>query len=241
MKSNIFQFKQFSIQQNISAMKVGTDGVLLGAWANCQSAKKVLDIGTGTGLIAIMLAQRCNALIHAIEINKNAYTEAKVNANNCKWSNRISVQHISLQEFEKTCNAKYDLIVSNPPFFENSQPSTLAERNLARHTITLNCTELMLFANQHLTEQGLFSVIIPYSLLEEYTETAKQNNLFVKRQTNIKPTPTKNTKRVLLELSKQKIQYQPETIILEEFGRHQYSHEYKKLTSDFYISSYYNC
>ena len=120
MGNNYFQFKQFRIEQEKSAMKVGTDGILLGAWVNISKVKSILDIGTGTGLIALMLAQRCDANITGIEIESSAAEEALENANNTPWKNRLTIQNISLQEFSTTSKNKFDLIVSNPPFFEKS-------------------------------------------------------------------------------------------------------------------------
>ena len=120
MPNDYFKFKQFTIHQDKCAMKVGTDGVLLGAWAECANAKGILDIGTGTGLIALMIAQRSNAKIDAVEIDETASKQAKENIKKSLWNDRIEILNISFQDFSKSTNEKYDLIVSNPPYFQNS-------------------------------------------------------------------------------------------------------------------------
>lgn len=234
MSNNYFNFKQFSITQKLSAMKVGTDGVLLGAWANCNAAKTILDIGTGTGLIAIMMAQRSKANITAIEIETNAYDEATENVKNCKWNERITVVNSSLQQFANMQNTKYDLIVCNPPFFKNSKEPVCKEKTMARHNKYLNSNELIKYANGFLCENGIISLIIPAELLNDYTQDAENNNLHLIRKTEVKPTPEKKPKRLLLEFSNTKTVCLTNMLIVEEFGRHKYSDEYKQLTKDFY-------
>lgn len=133
MSESSFQFKEFTVFHDKCAMKVGTDGVLLGAWTECDNCKDMLDIGTGCGLIALMLAQKSAAFIDAIEIDNTAAIQAADNFKNSKWSNRLTIIHKSLQVHANSTSKKYDLIVSNPPFFENSLKTPLASRNIARH------------------------------------------------------------------------------------------------------------
>jgi tRNA1Val (adenine37-N6)-methyltransferase len=233
MPNNYFQFKQFCIQQQFTAMKVGTDGVLLGAWTQCGSTKKILDIGTGTGLIAIMLAQRNQtAQITAIEIEKEACNEAKINCFNSPWANRMTVLNVSLQEFTPLAQ-KYDLIVCNPPFFSQKAPNE--KRNLARHNQKLTFNELLDAVSELLTADGLLSVVIPSDLFELFDFLAMQKKLFIKRKTSIKPTFEKNTKRVLIEYSKiQSKIFENELVV--EISRHVYTPQYIQLTEDFYLN-----
>jgi tRNA1Val (adenine37-N6)-methyltransferase len=236
MANSYFKFKQFTIDQEISAMKVGTDGVLLGAWADCNQAKTILDIGTGTGLIALMLAQRSNALIDAVEINTPAAKEARSNFNNSKWYKRLNIFNDTFQHFALTQTAQYDLIVSNPPYFTQSKKAQNAERTLARHNDELSIVDLLTGANNLLSQQGLLCFIIPADNYEEYLSQALLNKLFCSKKLWIKPTPEIQEKRVLLEFSHLKSECEEQTLIIEQYGRHKYSEEYKHLTKDFYLA-----
>lgn len=236
MANSYFKFKQFTINQEISAMKVGTDGVLLGAWADCNRAKTILDIGTGTGLIALMLAQRCNALINAVEIDANAATEALSNFSNSKWNHRLNIFNDPFQTFALNHTSQYDLIVSNPPYFTQSQKAKNAQRTMARHNDKLSVAELFTGAHKLLSNQGLLCFIIPTDNYEEYISQALKNNLFCSKKLWIKPTPTIQEKRVLLEFSRIKSECEEQTLVIEQYGRHKYSEEYKHLTKDFYLA-----
>lgn len=236
MSEKSFVFKKFQISQSRSAMKVGTDGVLLGAWADCSLAQKILDVGTGTGLIAIMLAQRSeNAKITAIEIDKNAYSEALENIKNCTWNKRISLQNISLQNFSLVSYEKYDLIVCNPPFFKNSKVSENEGRTIARHEKTLNSEDLIVAAKKILSNKGRLAIIIPAENFTDYIEKATKAGFFLTKKVAVKPTPNKQVKRLLLEFSKQEQVCQMAELVVEEFDRHHYSQAYRKLTADFYL------
>lgn len=236
MANNYFKFKQFTILQEKAAMKVGTDGVLLGAWADIENTKSILDIGTGTGLIALMLAQRSNANIDAIEIDEAAFTEACYNIEQSAWTENINIYHTSLQEYAISSQNKYDLIVSNPPFFDNSLKANDISRTTARHTDSLSTNDLFLGATNLLTKKGKFEVVIPTDRYERYKLSAVEYNLFCNRVLYIKPTPQKPPKRVLLSFSNENNNLIEETLVIEEFGRHQYSEKYKKLTQDFYLA-----
>lgn len=233
-KNNYFQFKQFRIEQERSAMKVGVDGVLLGAWTDVSQTKNILDVGTGTGLIALMLAQRSNAQITAIEIEKNAALEAKENIAASPWKNRLEVVNIPFQEYATKQSQKFDLIVSNPPFFSNASKAASNERTLARHNDTLTFVELISYSASLLHEAGSLSLIIPAEAIEELNKLANNNQLYLKRLTQIKPKPAKNVNRILVQWSKTKQQPEfGELIIYQNDGS--FTNEYIELTRDFYL------
>jgi tRNA1Val (adenine37-N6)-methyltransferase len=236
-----FQFKQFSITQNTTAMKVGTDGVLLGAWCSCREGE-LLDIGTGTGLIAIMIAQRAKAtLIDAVEIEATAYQQTLENISNCSWSDRISAYHSSIQEFCPNLSAdkagkKYDGIISNPPFFVDATKAPNSERNTARHTDDLSFTDLIDAVVRLLNPDGIFSLILPITESIEFIQLAKEQKLFINRKCIVKPNPAKPAKRVLMEFSFHKKEIIKEELTIETETRHQYTKEYISLTQDFYLN-----
>ena len=238
MANQYFKFKQFTIIQEKSAMKVGTDGVLLGAWTNCYDKQQILDIGTGTGLITLMLAQRTddNARIDTVEIDEEAYLEGVLNVNNSIWKDKISLYHISFQEYMKKANKIYDLIVSNPPFFSNSKKANNSSRSLARHNDSLPIDTLFKGVKNLLSDNGIFSIIIPFDNHDKILSEGIKNNLFCIRKMWVKPTPNISPKRVMLEFAKKDNKCIKDTIILEANGRHQYSKDYINLTKEFYLS-----
>lgn len=198
MAGNDFSFKQFVIRQDKCGMKVGTDGVLLGAWAN--GGKRILDIGTGTGILALMMAQRFpNAYVDAIDIDEDACLQAKENAEGCPFGDRVHVYHAKLQSFETS--SAYDCIISNPPFFTNGQRSCEPQRALARHADTLPYPTLFKSVKRLLTEDGEFSAIIPYDNLSAFTEEAYYNGFSIVRQCTIKTTREKAPRRCLIAFS----------------------------------------
>ena len=216
-------------------MKVGTDGVLLGAWTNINNANSILDIGTGTGLIALMLAQRSKANIIAVEIDSDAAKQAHENFIQSKYANQITLINKSIQQYKKTTKNKFDLIVSNPPYFSNALKSPKQNRTTARHTNQLSYYDLIKISKNLLHNNGRLSLIIPIDRENEIDNMCFDNNLFCIRKTCIKPTPDKQSIRVLLEFSPQKKQSNISEIIIENNGRHQYSKEYINLTKDFYL------
>jgi tRNA1Val (adenine37-N6)-methyltransferase len=161
MPQETFVFKQFTIQQDKCPMKVGTDAVLLGAWIKPTNEKRILDIGTGTGILAIMLAQKSTALIDAIDIDISAVEQAKQNAEFCKWRDRVNVEHITLQQYSKQTDKRYDLIVANPPYFKDSFKPLEEGRTLARHNDYLPFDELVEGVIALLEKKGKFFVILP--------------------------------------------------------------------------------
>jgi tRNA1Val (adenine37-N6)-methyltransferase len=232
--SSIFKFKQFSIDQTNSPFKIGTDGVLAGALCPVNNQKTVLDIGTGTGLIALMLAQRSDAAVDAIEINEIALPIARENFENSPWKNRLTVYHCALQDFKP--EKKYDLIVSNPPYFQNSLKSDSDSKNTARHTDTLPLDQLMKYATQLLSPAGKLCLIYPVKEGELLLNEAGLNNLNCSRIVNIRPRPEKKVKRLFIELQvKPSLRYNEE-LVIEENGRHQYSKKYKEITKEFYLN-----
>lgn len=234
-----FQFKQFSIEQDRCAMKVGTDGVLLGAWATLtNNPYSILDIGSGTGLLALMLAQRSNAeQIDAIEIDENAYEQCVENFENSSWGDRLFCYHASFQEFveEMHDEEQYDLIISNPPFYTSSYKSENEQRDLARFEDALPFEHLLQGSSLLLSEKGVFCVIIPFAEEENFISFAKQVDLYPFKISRIKGTPTSETKRSLIAFSKAKNNNPATDILVIETSRHEYTQEYINLTREFYL------
>lgn len=234
-KSKYFKFKQFTVVQENSAMKVGTDGVVLGAWVNVANCKRILDVGAGTGLIALMLAQRSKASCVAVELEKEAAMEAKQNVLKSEWADRIEVQNISFQSFAGTCSMPFDLIVSNPPFFVNNLKAGNAKRTMARHSDSLPFDALVDGAAGLLTEDGRFALIVPVDGVQSIEDLARSNNLFLIRKTEIKPTSRKEVNRVLLEFGKRRKVLKTDVLTIYADTGNGYSKEFKQLTEAFYL------
>jgi tRNA1Val (adenine37-N6)-methyltransferase len=232
----LFKFKQFSIEDNNCAMKIGTDGCLLGAWADVCDAQNILDIGTGSGVIALMLAQRSNAMIDAIEIDNDAYKQACENFANSPWKIRLQVIHSSLQEYVKTCTKKYDLIVSSPPYFLNSLPPLDRKRKLARHTDSLSFEELLSCTLRLLNKNGKFCVVIPSDIVSAFCNIALIEGFFTTLTTHTEPKAGAKPLRTLLQMERSKKTRLLNTIaILDNEGK-SYTPDYINLTKDFYIN-----
>jgi tRNA1Val (adenine37-N6)-methyltransferase len=235
-RNNFFQFKQFRIVHERSAMKVGVDGVLIGAWADVTGAERILDIGTGTGLIALMMAQRnLTAKIDAVEIDPEAFEESLFNVNQSPWSERISVECCAFQELAKNSVKKYALIVSNPPFFGNGQKAPLESRAQARHSDSLPPEALISGIAGLLNEKGRAALILPSESLPELERLAPLNNLFLSRLCQVKPNPQKPIFRVMVELSVSANLPQQETLMIEFENHFDYTPGYRQLTKDFYL------
>ncbi len=236
MEKHPFQFKQFKVFQDKTAMKIGTDGVLLGAWATINdTVDKILDIGSGTGLIGLMMAQRSNAeMIDAVELNENAYIQSVKNFENSPWADRLFCYHTSIQEFAKEIDEKYDIVISNPPFFDSTHKETTRDRAMARHTETLSYKDLLQSVSLLLEKKGLFATILPYEEEEPFLNLAKSHHLYPRRITRVKGNKNSKIKRSLLELVFEK--QTPKTNELTiEITRHQYTPEYIELVRDFYL------
>ncbi|WP_346855498.1 methyltransferase [uncultured Draconibacterium sp.] len=233
--NNYFQFKQFTVQQENSAMKVGTDGVLLGSWVNVESCSRILDVGTGTGLIALMLAQRSEARITAIEIEVNAATEACNNVANSHWNKQIDVKNSSYQDFAKSSEFQFDLIVSNPPFFQDDLKAFSQERNLARHNDSLPFSDLVFYSVKRLSNSGRLAVILPLEQARVLEKLAREHDLFLIRKTDVKPNPKKEVNRVLMEFGKIEAALVYDCLSVYSLNRSEYSDEFIQLTKDFYL------
>ena len=232
-----FSFKQFSIEQDRCAMKIGTDGVLLGAWTPIENNPfSVLDIGTGTGIIALMLAQRTHAeQIDALEIDEEAYEQSVDNFENSPWSDRLFCFHAGLDEFVEEPEDEYDLIVSNPPFYTDDYKSDNEQRDLARFADAMPFEDLIEAADLLLSKNGIFSVIIPFKEEVEFLALAAAYELFPLKITRIKGTPTTEIKRSLLAFSrKENTNFLINELVIET-ARHIYTKEYIELTKDFYL------
>ncbi len=234
--SKPFQFKEFSIDQDRCAMKIGTDGVLLGAWTSVQDPYSILDIGAGTGILALMLAQRSDAeQIDALEIDEDAYEQCVENFENSSWADRLFCYHADLDEFtEEMIDEKYDLIISNPPFYTEDYQSGDTARNMARFAEALPFEDLIKFASELLSDDGSFAVIIPYSEEEYFLKLSEKVNLFPNRITRVRGTEKTPVKRSLLQLSFTERSFSPDELILEE-SRHQYTQDYQKMVAPFYL------
>ncbi len=232
-----FQFKQFTVEQDRCAMKIGTDGVLLGAWAPIEhNPFSILDIGTGTGIIALMLAQRSVAeQIDALEIDENAYEQATDNFENSPWNERLFCFHAGLDEFMEEPEDEYDLIVSNPPFYSEDYKTNDEQRDLARFQDALPFEDLIEAADLLLSENGILAVIIPSKEEERFLAIANEFELYPTKITHMKGTPTSEIKRSLLALSRNKTTNFSIDELIIEIGRHEYTPEYTALTKDFYL------
>ena len=233
----MFQFKQFSVEQARCAMKIGTDGVLLGAWTPIpDKIFSVLDVGAGTGIIALMLAQRSTAeQIDALEIDEEAYEQAVENFENSPWSDRLFCFHAGLDEFVEEPEDEYDLIISNPPFYTEDYKTENEQRDLARFADAMPFEDLVEAADLLLSENGIFSAIIPYKEEEKFIALTKDFDLFPIKITRVKGTPTSEIKRSLLAFSRNISENFPVDELVIETSRHIYTEEYIALTKDFYL------
>ena len=229
----MFRFKKFAIAQDKCAMKVGTDGTLLGAWTKAENPHQILDIGTGTGLIAIMMAQRFeNAQVKAIELDIDASKQAAENFQNSPWSNRLFLEHISLQEFHH--KPSFDLIVSNPPYFENNLKGSNKQRTLARHTDKLSFESLIACSAKLLRESGSLAIILPSESKSNVEKIAKNHQLHLNRLCWVKGTEKTAIKRAVLQFSFQEYDLEENMIVVEK-ERHVYTDEYTQLCKNFYM------
>jgi tRNA1Val (adenine37-N6)-methyltransferase len=231
-----FCFKKFKIDQERCAMKIGTDGVLLGAWSHVSSnTQSILDIGAGTGLIALMLAQRSNAeVIDAIEIDEDAYEQCVGNFEASDWSDRLFCYHAGLDEFVNEIGETYDLIVSNPPFYSEVVTSGSDTRDMARQNISLPFHDLLEGVSKLLSVRGLFVTIIPYKEEGSFLNLAQQNGLNPKRIMRVRGNPNAPLKRTLIEFGFAKVNHVEEELTIE-LKRHEYTLEYQQLTKEFYL------
>lgn len=233
MSNDWFRFKQFTIEQSECAMKVGTDSVLLGAWCEVEGKRTALDIGTGTGILSLMIAQRNPTIkVKAIDIDKPSIAQAQANIENSAFSDRICA---SLADFTSTeVKGSYDLIISNPPFYEEDTECPSSNRQVARHTSSLPFPILINKVSALLNLHGIFAVIIPTTSVQNFISLCAINKLYLKRRTDIYTTPKKQPKRTLLEFT----DFITESTCNRLFMRDEsntFSKDYLSLTKDFYL------
>ncbi len=232
MSHSYFQFKQFTVWHDRCAMKVGTDGVLLGAWAPVEGARRVLDVGTGTGLVALMMAQRSLASIVAVEMDEPAARQARENAGRSPWADRIEVVQADFTLYHP--QEKFDVIVSNPPYFADSLRCPDAQRTNARHTGALTYETLLQGASAMLTNDGSFTLIAPAEMTDRIIDIARAFGLFPVRKLLVRTRPEGGFRRVLLTFL-----FEERTCVAEELltevERHRYSEAYVELTKEFYL------
>lgn len=239
MANSYFEFKKFTVRQDLCAMKVGTDGVLLGAWVSLAGSRDVLDIGTGTGLIALMLAQRGESenrplRIDALDIDAGAVQQAALNIQASPFSDRIRTECQSFVSYARLSEKRYDLIVSNPPYFHNSLKCPDIRRNTARHTDTLTLEELLEGCCRLLSPAGRIALILPAARKEELVRLARPLGLNIIRQTDVSSIEGKPPKRLLAELSPAAQQCAADSMALESALR-RYTPEFTALIKDFYL------
>jgi len=236
MGADVFQFKQFEVKQDKAAMKVGTDGVLLGAWIQLPDAAcTILDIGSGTGVISLMMAQRSSAeVIDAVELNPESYQQTVENFEDSDWGDRLFCYHASFQEFVEEVDDEYDVIISNPPFFNDTFKEENSDRTMARHTQTLSYQELLQGTSKFLSKNGTCAFIIPFKEEEPFVAMAKEFGLYINRICRVKGTEDSVIKRSLMQFSKKESAPEISELIIE-ISRHIYTKDYLNLVKDFYL------
>lgn len=234
----LFYFKQFSLSDDDCAMKIGTDAVLLGTWTQTGREKKILDVGTGCGILALMLAQKSEALIDAVEINSEAAKRAEANFISSPWYNRLNIYNVPFDEYIKQSMARYDMVICNPPFFSKSLLSPSAARNLARHHVLLSPENLLEGVAVVLKGGGVFNLILPYSHEESFLQISKKFHFSLNRITRVIPVSGKASNRILISLVKSKIINKCiENELIIRTTSTNYSSEYLQLTQDFLLYS----
>ena len=232
-----FNFKQFTVQQDKCAMKIGTDGVLLGAWCPIDNNPySILDIGAGTGILSLMLAQRSNAeQIDSLEIDEEAYEQCVENFENSPWSDRLFCFHAGLDEFVDEPEDEYDIIISNPPFYSENYKTDDSQRDLARFQDALPFEGLVEAADLLLSENGIFAVIIPYKEEERFIDLCAEVELFPVKVTRVKGSHTTPIVRSLLAFKRYELSVLTADELVIEINRHEYTDDYINLTKDFYL------
>jgi tRNA1Val (adenine37-N6)-methyltransferase len=237
MSVDYFQFKQFIVHHTYSTMKVGTDAVLLGTLSDIPEKGKILEVGTGTGVISLILAQRSKAQITAIDIHQASVWEARANFKESPWTERLKALMISYQLYAAQGNPiRYDLIISNPPFFENDLKSTDINRNIARHNDHLSYRDFLLASRYFISEIGQLCLILPVTEAEIFIKEAKNSEFYLQKKIEIKPKSEKEANRLILSFGKQILNEIQKNSITIRNNDNTYSETYKKLTEDFYVS-----
>jgi tRNA1Val (adenine37-N6)-methyltransferase len=238
LPNTYFSFKQFTVHQDKCAMKVCTDACILGAWTAEKISEfhvhpqNILDIGAGTGLLSLMLAQKSRAVIHAIELNEDAAAQAKENFEMSRWKERLFLYHTSIQQFP--AGLKYDWIISNPPFFEDDLQSDNHAKNSAKHDTTLTLSELLKAISIHLDGEGFASLLIPWHRTAYLQMLAESEGLFIKDMLQLRQSPGHGFFRTLVILSKRVVDLQAAELTIHDAHRH-YSPAFTKLLKDYYL------
>ncbi|WP_055434785.1 tRNA1(Val) (adenine(37)-N6)-methyltransferase [Lacinutrix algicola] len=234
--SKPFKFKQFAVNQDQCAMKIGTDGVLLGAWASIEKQPfATLDIGAGTGILSLMLAQRCDAeVMDALEIDEQAYEQCVENFEGSPWSDRLFCYHADLAEFTEEIEDQYDLIICNPPFYSEDYKTESEQRDLARFQDAMPFEHLVASVSKLLIEDGTFCTIIPFKEEEKFIALASAVNLKANKITRVRGTNTSDIKRSLIAMSFRESDIKINELVIEN-ARHDYTEDYINLTKDFYL------
>ncbi len=232
-----FHFKKFSIHDDLCSMKVGTDSVVLGAWADIGDAQFILDIGAGSGVISLMMAQRSTSTTHidGVELEANDAAQAAQNVLESPWPDKVSIHHTSIQEFESPY--RYDVIISNPPYFVNSSPSPDKVRTQTRHTVSLDYETLLSALRRYLTNNGKANVILPATEGEQFIALAREKGFCTSRYVVFRTRPEKPAERLLVELRFTETSTEYGEVVLYIQGT-AWSSDYKKLVQDFYLASY---
>ena len=235
MSSGYFRFKQFTVRQELAAFGVTTDSVLLGAWARIESAGTILDIGTGTGLLALMAAQRSGARIVAIEPDRNSFIQAGINFAASPWHERMTLIHTSVQDFRPEAGMVFDAIITNPPYFVDSLLNPDQGRARARHTVSLSHVDLAGSVVRLLAPAGSLHLVLPVNEAQMFLEFAAAQGLHCTRRLLVRSTPATPPARALMTFGREAIPCTEEELVIEKGGRHIYSDEYVSLTKDFYL------
>ncbi len=236
LRANGFTFKQFFVAHDRCAMKVGTDGVLLGAWAPVAGVRRVLDIGCGSGLIALMLAQRTDAsvAVDAVELDSDAAQQARENCTESPWADRLTVYQQDIRQFAEQSEKRYSLIVSNPPYFEAGSACASPQRAAARYTDTLDHQTLLSCAEQLVCEDGFFCVVLPADVGDRFLQMATARGWFLRYRTDIADNETRPPNRMLLALSPHAGEQFRDSMVIRGPDQ-RYSEAHCSLTRDFYL------
>jgi tRNA1Val (adenine37-N6)-methyltransferase len=232
---DFFRFKQFTVRQEVASFRVTTDSVLLGAWARIEDAGTILDIGTGTGLLALMAAQRSSARIVAVEPDNGSFVQAELNFAASPWSDRITLLNIPVQQFRPEAGTGFDAIIVNPPYFIDSLLNPDESKARTRHTVTLSQADLLDAVERLLNPGGSLHLVLPVTEADMFLSLAVSYGYFCCRRMLVRPTPAQPPSRVLMTLSRQNDSCVEEELTIEKGGRHIYSDEYVSLTKDFYL------
>ncbi len=231
-----FRFRRFSLHHHRSTMKVGTDAVLLGIWTDVSNVETALDIGTGSGILSLLLASRCEVTVDAVDIDRDSVQEAKKNFSNSPFKNQLHVYHDDFVHFASVNKKQYELIVSNPPFFVNDLPSEDKKKTLARHTQSLQYYELIKGTAQLLKTQGRFCLVLPYYESQNFVTIAKTVGLCLQKQMLIFPKFCKEPNRVNLQLGFQHKKLNTEKFIIRN-ENNSYTGQYVNMVKNYYISN----